>query len=135
MNKPEEFNEREELTPADAAFERELLAAMQRVDAPSRLSITLMNIAEAEQPRPVTPRSESRGFNFWRLPVPRLWMGGALAAALTVGVFAGEAIHVRRDHERAEAEKQFDEAQQITDRALAHARAQIQRAGVDLDGE
>ncbi len=124
-----------EWSEKDAAFERELAAAFKRVDAPERLSVALMNIAEAEAPKPARPAASNKIFTFRRMPVPRLWMGGALAAALTIGVFAGEAIHVRRDHERAAAEKQFDEAQQITERALAHARAQVQRAGVSLDGE
>lgn len=135
MDKPEGLKQIDSqgLNAKDLAFERELAAAMKRVNAPERLSVVLMNLAEAETPK--KPAAGRGMFNFARLPVPRLWMGGALAAALTLGVFAGEAIHVRHDRERAEAEKQFDEAQQITERALAHAREQVQRAGVSLDGE
>jgi hypothetical protein len=65
----------------------------------------------------------------------RLWIPSAVAAMLLIG-FAGEQARVKIDEHRqaVEAQKQFETALQVTDRALEHTRLQLQRAGI-LFGE
>ena len=66
----------------------------------------------------------------------RVWIGSAVAAMLLVGV-AGEQAHQRLEQRRKaeEAQKQFETALQVTDRALDHARQQLQRAGISFGEE
>jgi len=61
-----------------------------------------------------------------------VWAGTALAAVLVVGAFVSERVHV--EHVRkAAAVQEFDTATRITNKALEHAREQMQRAGISLD--
>ena len=59
------------------------------------------------------------------------WMGGAIAAVLALGMFGAEQLHLRRERaeQTAAANQQFEAAMQVTDRALAQTREQLQRAG------
>jgi hypothetical protein len=63
----------------------------------------------------------------------RVWSGGAIAAALVAGVFAGQQVHERRERQKAElAEQQFETAMRITDQTLDQVRLQLQQAGVPV---
>jgi negative regulator of sigma E activity len=112
-------------------FEQKLSKALQRVDAPPNLVkfLTLAAEAEAEKNKPWRERKHRWVFVMPRMPV---WAGSALAAVLVVGAFVGGHIHVRHQRE-AVARQQFETATQITNRALEHAREQVERAGVSLD--
>jgi hypothetical protein len=115
----------------DARFERELSSAMRRVNAPETLERFLLLAAQAEEHRKASGKSVARQGRILAFPTPRLWFGGAMAAMLTVAMFAGESVHRHREH--AEANREFDQAQQITDRTLEHTREQLQRQGISLD--
>lgn len=68
-------------------------------------------------------------------PVRRVWVGGAVAAAVLLGCFeGGEAWHRVREQQRrvAAATAQFETTERVTVRALAQAREQLQRAGVPI---
>ena len=116
MNQPEEIF---------TQFEKELKEAMRAVDAPEGFAERVLARAEAS----VLPRARV-------LTMPhrlRSWTGGAIAAALLVGAFTGEEVHLRRQRERAElAQRQFETAMRITDRTLEHVRQQLQQAGVTV---
>ncbi len=69
----------------------------------------------------------------WR--VRPLWMRGAIAAAVILGLFEGEGAYRRvREQQRriAAATAQFQTTERVTVHALAQAREQLQRAGVPL---
>ena len=122
--------------PPDAAFERALRHAFVRVDAPETLARFLATAAEAEAAR----RQGGRKLLWFRprtggavLVMPR-WAGAAAAAVLLLGSFGTlETLHQRNLHRQAEAQRQFATAEQITDRALEHARQQMRQAGVSLE--
>jgi type VI protein secretion system component VasF len=104
-------------------FEQELAQAMRGVDPPEGFAERVLARAQAsEQPRArvlAMPR---------RLP---LWTSGAIAAALLVGVFAGDQLHARHQREQAQlAQQQFEAGVRITDDALEHTREQLAQAGV-----
>jgi hypothetical protein len=66
----------------------------------------------------------------WRM---QAWMGGAVAAVLVLGMVTAEQLHLRRERaEQAKADQQFAVAMQVTDRALAQTREQLQRAGLKI---
>jgi hypothetical protein len=104
-------------------FERELTRALQRVDAPEGLAARIMERAASPAAAKVVP------IRRWPVAQQR-WFGGALAAALALGVFAGEQVH--RRHRQELADEQFDTAVRITGNALDQTRAQLLRAGVQL---
>lgn len=120
----------EEGRVAEAEFERELVRAMRRVDAPEGFAERVMARARtaSQAGAVVIPR--------WRSV--RVWTSGAIAAAVLAGVFVGEQVHVRRERERAElarqelARQQFDVAMRITGETLEQAREQMQEAGVRI---
>jgi hypothetical protein len=122
-------------------FEQELMAAMRRVDAPRSLAVFLENAAELEAAKPTTAKKRRwfqprAGGRLLVMPRTQSWMGGAIAAVLVLGCFgAVSGIHIRNERRQAEAEKQFAQAEQITDRALEHVREQMEKAGVSLDGQ
>jgi hypothetical protein len=147
MDEQRDVQGQEVKTDATERFEQELTQAMRRVDAPRSLAVFLQNAAELEaaqsQQRAKKPLWFRRGANssssanrILMLPRMQSWMGGALAAVLVLGCFGAiTGIHVRNEHRQAEAEKQFAESQEITDRALEHVREQMEKAGVSLDGK
>ena len=114
-------------------FEKQVAKALQRVDAPEDFAERVMQRAEAE-----SFVVSARAPRLWVMPKPWRWMmspwaGGAVAALLVAGVF-GTGLHVHHVHERqAEATQQFEQATQITDRALERARERLRKAGVDLN--
>ncbi|MES2394188.1 MAG: hypothetical protein V4555_21325 [Acidobacteriota bacterium] len=132
MNGPEEMNE----------FEQRLAQAMKHLDAPEGFADRVMaraaSVADA-------PRSGLRHADHgtgkvlvmlrrqWISPQTRTWVSGALAASLVAGVFMASQVHERREKARVLATQQFEESQRITDQAMEKARAQLKRAGIDLD--
>jgi hypothetical protein len=106
-----------------AEFELQLARAMRPVDAPEGFASRVIDKAEQTQRVAVMrPRS-----GLWRM---QAWMGGAVAAALALGMYGAEVLHQRR--EQAKADQQFAVAVQATDHALAQTREQLQRAGLKL---
>jgi hypothetical protein len=108
-------------------FEQQLRQAMRPVDAPEGFAARIMALAaDSFQPPariiPMRPRLAGQ-----RL---QMWVTGAIAAALLVGVFSVEQVHERR--EREQAQQQFDAAMRITDRALNQTRTKLERAGIRL---
>jgi hypothetical protein len=122
-------------------FEEQLQKAMRRVDAPPALMRFLEAAVEVEREHtmPRAKRKHRRAFlvprfipRFAARPQLAALMTSAVAALLAVGVFAGE--HAYRRHEQTvRATQQFETATRITDKALAHTREQLARAGVPLD--
>lgn len=106
-----------------AEFELMLARAMARVDAPEGFATRVMEKAGQKQ-TVITMRPRN---GLWRM---QAWMGGAIAAALAVGMYGAEVLHQRR--EQAKADQQFAVAMQVTDHALAQTREQLQRAGLKL---
>ena len=127
---------------ADARFERELKQAFVRVDAPETLAKFLAVAAEAEAARQASGkkvlgfRPNSAGKTspgILVMPRAQSWMGGAIAAVLVLGTLGSvEAIHLENRHRQDQATREFAQAEQIRDRALEHAREQVERAGISL---
>jgi hypothetical protein len=109
-----------------ADLERELRKALRPVDPAAGFADRVL----ARSREPIAAPNQARVLMFPAVR-SRVWIGGAIAAMLLVGV-AGEQAHERVEQRRKaeEAQKQFETALQITDRALDHAREQLQRAGV-----
>lgn len=125
MNQPEEWKQTEAMQSFDE-LEQELRKTLGRVDPPAGFAERTMARIAADQRRPEPIPIFARARR-------RVWLTGALAAALLVGVFAGEQAREARQRSRAEqAQKQFEAALQVTDRALDHAREQLQQAGVQV---
>ncbi len=115
-------------------FEMQLKQAMTRVDARAETVAKFMAIAaEVHEERAVPWRQRKNRWAFF-LPVQPVWAMSALAAVLAVGVVVGgHEVREQRQAEaqqRAVAEREFETASQITDRALEHTRQQLERAGV-----
>lgn len=122
LNQPEDWNQPDE---SFAELEQELAQALRRVDAPAGFAQRTM----ARVPASAAPRGKL-------LTMParlRVWGGGAIAAALVAGVFAGQQVHERREQQKARlAEQQFDMAMRITDQTLDQVRLQLAQAGVSV---
>jgi hypothetical protein len=122
-------------------FERALGRAMQRVEVRAETTAKLLALAEEAERKPVQAggglrlirfSNGGRVFAMPRIPPARAWMGGAIAAVLAVGVFAG--AHIHTEHERkVQAERQFEAAERITDQALEQTREQLRSQGIYLD--
>ena len=104
-------------------FEEKLSDAMRRVDPPEGFAERVMARAQAND----KPRARI-------VPFPRrarVWVSGAIAAALLAGVFVAEQMRLRQERERTElARQQFEAAMRITGETLQQARQQLQQAGV-----
>lgn len=121
MNQPEEPMSNLE----EQKFEEELTRMMRSVDPPAGFADRTMArvVASSKMPAKVIVMKQR----------PRPWFSGAIAAALLLGVFFAERVHVRREREQAaQAQSQFEAGIRITDRALEHTRQQLQRAGVGV---
>ncbi|HXS12789.1 MAG TPA: hypothetical protein VN734_08805 [Acidobacteriaceae bacterium] len=146
MNGPEK-NEREQQMefevedPRMKEFEQALSRAMQRVEVRAETSAKFLALAEeAERKRAHTGdgfrliklSNGGRVFAMPRFPQARAWMGGAIAAVLAMGIFAG--THIHEQHERrAVAQEQFETAERITDQTLARTRAELEQRGINLE--
>jgi hypothetical protein len=67
------------------------------------------------------------------LPRPRLWLGGAIAAVLVLGLFVGEKVQERRKAEIVA--RQFEVAMRITGRTLDGVEERISQAGTRQEKE
>jgi hypothetical protein len=104
-------------------FEEKLSDAMRRVDPPEGFAERVMARAQADD------RPRARIVPFLRRA--RVWVSGAIAAALLAGVFVAEQMRLRQERERTElARQQFEAAMRITGETLQQARQQLQQAGV-----
>ena len=120
-------NSPEQMTEDITSLEHKLRNELRPIDPPAGFADRILARARAEAP----PQAQrARILMFPRLR-SRIWIPSAVAAMLLVGV-AGEQAHQRMEQLRKaeEAQKQFETALQITDRALDHARQQLQRAGI-----
>jgi hypothetical protein len=132
--------------PRMKEFEQALGRAMQRVEVRAETSAKFLALAdEAERKRLhagggfrlIKLSNGGRVFTMPRLRIPqaRAWMGGAIAAVLAIGVFAG--AHIRDQHQQHErqvmAQQQFETAERITDETLARTREQLERHGINLE--
>ncbi len=119
-------------------FEERLRDAMRRMDAPAGFAERLIARAGANgapavgNDAPAVGNDTRRRATLLTMPAGRrAWLSGALAAGMLGGVFWAGDLHVRRQRERAElVQRQFEVGMRITDRALEHARQQLQRTGV-----
>ena len=106
----------------DVEFDEELARMLPHVDAPLGFAAKVMAVAEAPKKAKVLA-----------FPRIRTWATGAIAAGVIVGALAVGDVHRRHEQQRAEAQRQFDAATQITDRVLARTRQQIAKAGISLE--
>ena len=114
---------------------------MQRVEVRAETSAKFLALAEEAERSRVKAGGGlrlirfSNGGRVLAMPRPRAWMGGAIAAVLAIGVFAGAHIHEQHEqHERQMmAQQQFETAERITDETLAHTRAELERQGINLE--
>ena len=149
MNGPEEDKREQEMgfetdDPRMKEFEQALSRTMQRVEVRAETSAKFLALAEEAERKRVQAGGGIRLIKFsgytgnWgrvlAMPRPRAWMGGAIAAVLAIGVFAG--AHIREQHEQHErqvlAQQQFEAAERITDETLARTRAELERRGINL---
>jgi|HubBroStandDraft_1064217.scaffolds.fasta_scaffold143358_2 hypothetical protein len=150
MNGPEERDQRTEMRdelddPRMKEFEQALGRAMKRVEVRAETTAKFLALAEEAERERVAAGGGIRLIKFsgytWNwgrvlaMPRPRGWMGGAIAAVLTIGVFAGAHIHEQHEqHERqVMAQQQFETAERITDETLERTKAQLERKGIYLD--
>jgi hypothetical protein len=144
VNSPEEMRQNEGISgpnPFPDPLEAKLRKALERVDAPPTLRLFLETAIEAQEHQRQTGKwwfRPKRGGLVMVMPKSWRWMaspwaGGAVAALLVAGVFlTGERVH--EEHvKQAQATQQFEQATQITDRALERAREKMRKAGVNLD--
>ena len=149
MNGPE-MNEREQKMefevddPRMKEFEQALGRAMQRVEVRAETTAKFLALAEESERKRVHAgggfrfiklSNGGRVFTMPRIPQARAWMGGAIAAVLAMGVFAGAHIHEQHEqHERQMmAQQQFETAERITDETLARTRAELEQRGINLE--
>lgn len=143
MNGPEEREQEmfEVDDPRMKEFEQALGRAMQRVEVRAETTAKFLALAEEAERRRVKAGGGLRLIRFsgggrvFAMPRPTAWMGGAIAAVLAIGVFAGTHIHEQHEqHERqVTAQLQFETAERITDETLARTRAQLEQRGINLE--
>jgi hypothetical protein len=128
-------NRKQEVGSSEDEFEAALTRAMRRVEVRAETSAKFLAIAaEAAAERKRTGKLYFRpktGGLLVMLPRPKVWLSGAIAAALVAGVFVAQDVHQR--HEREVANRQFALSMQIEERAMEHTRQQLQKAGVPLE--
>jgi hypothetical protein len=152
MNGPEENKREQEMgfemdDPRMKEFEQALGRAMKRVEVRAETTAKFLALAEEAERKRMAAGGGFRLIKFsgytgnWgrvlAMPRPRAWMGGAIAAVLAMGVFAGAHIHEQHEqHEQHErqvlAQQQFEAAERITDETLARTRAELERRGINL---
>jgi hypothetical protein len=105
-------------------FERQLMEALRRADAPDGFVARVLERVAA--PAKTSPARQPR---FLALPV-QAW-AAAIIAVLALGALVANQVRIRR--ERAQiAQAQFETAMRITDRALEQMRVQLERAGLKV---
>jgi hypothetical protein len=132
--------------PRMTEFEQALGRAMQRVELRAETAAKFLALAEEAERKRVHAGGGFRLLKLsnsgrviamprLRIPQARAWMGGAIAAVLAIGVFAGAHLHEQHEqHERqVMAQQQFETAERITDETLAHTREQLEQRGINLE--
>ena len=124
------MNEMHKDAPERDEFERQLVEALRRVDAPvGFVARTMRRCGDAAPHR--AAGGARRPWLPW-LPA-RAWAGVALVI-LALGAAVGYQVRVRREQARiARLQTQFDAAMQVTSRALDQTRAQLSRRGVVIE--
>ena len=113
-------------------FEEQLAGQLRRVDAPEGFALRVLDRVSDDAVRKTPLRARVFTMPAWSFK-PRVWVGGAIAAALVLVCFAAQQVHVRQQQEKAElAQQQFDTAMRVTDHALDQTRAHLERAGFKL---
>ncbi len=133
---PTEDLNAQETDAAWAGLERDLTLAMRPCELPEGFADRVLQRAGAEDAVAASPATVKTSGKLLRWPVQKGWLGGAIAAGLLVGLFAGGTALERRHADELQAAKataQFETAERITDHAMEQAREQVERAGVDLD--
>ncbi len=123
-----------EADPGSADLERDLTLAMRPLKLPDGFADRLLQRVQTGAVAP-SAQGAARG-RLLRWPEAKRWVGGAIAAGLLFGLFAGGTTlerHRQQEHRAAAATAQFETAERITDRAMEQARQQVERAGVHLD--
>ena len=115
-------------------LELQLVRAFKRVDAPEGFAARVMqraaSVPQVSEARLGAPDVVAKVVTMR----PRVWVGGAIAAMLMVGAFAGEQVHARHQREQAAvATRQFEAASRIEDKVLQQMRDRLAKAGVRLD--
>ena len=110
-------------------FEAQLVRELRRVDAPEGFALRVLDrVSDRKTPL----RARVLMMPAWTFK-PRVWVGGAIAAALVLGCFAAKQVRARQQQEKAElAQQQFETAMRVTDHALGQTRAHLERAGFKL---
>ncbi len=133
---PDESREPSAAEVDDPQLEAALRLALGPELAPGGFAERVMARALAgDRPAPVANTTHPQSGKLLHWPQSRLWITGAVAAALIAGVFEGGMAwrHVREQQQRiVQATQQFQTTERITVHALAQAREQLQRAGVPL---
>ncbi len=122
MDSPEEMSKINE-------FEEQLARQLRRVDAPEGFALRVLDRVSDDAVRKTPLRARVFTMPAWSFK-PRVWVGGAIAAALVLVCFAAQQVHVRQ--QQAQAQQQFDTAMRVTDHALDQTRAHLERAGFKL---
>ena len=122
MDSPEEMSKINE-------FEEQLARQLRRVDAPEGFALRVLDRVSDDAVRKMSLRARVFTMPAWSFK-PRVWVGGAIAAALVLVCFAAQQVHVRQ--QQAQAKQQFDTAMRVTDHALDQTRAHLERAGFKL---
>ena len=107
-------------------FDVTLAKALERVNAPEGFATKVM----AEAGRAETKGPHAKVLMFPKAP---MWLSGAIAAVLVMGVVVGERVHV--EHQRQEVamtQQKFDEGLRATNHALDQTREQLAKAGLNL---
>lgn len=115
-----------------ADLERQLRQVLRPVDPPAGFADRVIARARTD----AAPQAKRARILMFPKLRSRVWIGSAVAAMLLVGV-AGEQAreHMEQRRKAEEAQKQFETALQVTDRALEHTRLQLQRAGISFGEE
>ena len=113
-------------------FEEQLVRELRRVDAPEGFTLRVLDRVSDSAVRKTPLRARVLTMPAWSFK-PRVWVGGAIAAALVLGCFAAKQVRARQQQEKAElAQQQFETAMRVTDHALGQTRAHLERAGFKL---
>ena len=106
-------------------FEEHLSEQLRRVDVPDGFADRILSRVEAAPALPA---------NVIVMPSRRrVWMSGAVAAAVLAGAVLTQQVQERRQrHQVAVAEQQFDAAIRITGETLDDTRQQLREAGLEI---